>query len=243
LKILNAACLSLALSALVAAPAQAQMMTWTDQGFVNVTVGGQAGSRTLGSESTFDLYGEQGRLSTTQEVGGGGLFDISAGYKVWRNLAIGLGYSRTGSDSDAAIAASVPDLNVFDAPRAVTGTASGTDHSESTIYITGTWMMPVTDKIDVGLSFGPAIFNVGQDVPSAITVTEPSAAISETTVSRFDETTMGISLGVDVTYLVTPRYGAGVLLRYTRGSVDIEGANDSLTVGGFQIGAGLRVRF
>jgi hypothetical protein len=48
---------------------------------------------------------------------------------------------------------------------------------------------------------------------------------------------------VDVTYLVTPRYGAGVLLRYTRGSVDIEGANDSLTVGGFQIGAGLRVRF
>jgi len=49
--------------------------------------------------------------------------------------------------------------------------------------------------------------------------------------------------GLDVTYLVTPRYGAGVLLRYTRGSIDIEGATDSLAVGGFQIGAGLRVRF
>lgn len=243
MKILHAACLSFALSAFLAVPAQAQMLTWTDQGFVNVTLGGQAGSRTLGADTTFDLYNEQGRLSTTQEVGGGGLFDISAGYKVWRNLAVGLGFSRTGSDSDAAIAASVPDLNVYDAPRAVTGTASGADHSESTIYITGTWMMPVTDKVDVGLSFGPAIFNVSQDVPNAITVTEPSGAINQTTVSRFDETAVGISLGVDVTYLVTPRYGAGLLLRYTRGSVDIEGATDSLTVGGFQIGAGVRVRF
>src|SRR5687767_12842039 len=94
-------------------PAHAQMV-WTDQGFVNLNIGAQGGSSDLTTQSTFEIYGENASLATTQEAGGGGLFDFSAGYKVWRNLAAGFGYSRTGSDSDAAVAASVPDLNFFD---------------------------------------------------------------------------------------------------------------------------------
>jgi hypothetical protein len=54
---------------------------------------------------------------------------------------------------------------------------------------------------------------------------------------------MGIHFGVDITYLVTPRYGVGVLARYTWGSADITGADESVTVGGLQIGGGLRIRF
>jgi hypothetical protein len=57
------------------------------------------------------------------------------------------------------------------------------------------------------------------------------------------KTTVGINLGVDVTYLVTKRFGVGGLARYTWGSADLDGAADKLTVGGFQIGGGLRVRF
>ncbi|HZB25950.1 MAG TPA: hypothetical protein VE379_07450, partial [Vicinamibacterales bacterium] len=58
-----------------------------------------------------------------------------------------------------------------------------------------------------------------------------------------DNTTVGVHFGVDATYLVTPRIGAGVLVRYSVGSADLEGATDSLTVGGFQIGGGVRLRF
>jgi hypothetical protein len=42
---------------------------------------------------------------------------------------------------------------------------------------------------------------------------------------------------------VTTRVGVGGLARYTWGSVDLAGATKSLTVGGFQIGAGVRLRF
>jgi len=238
---MKAACLALALVAL-AVPAQAQM-AWTDQGFVNVNFGGQAGSRTLNTGTTFDLYGEQGSLDTSQDIGGGAFFDFSAGYKVWRNLALGAGYSRVKNDNDVAISARVPDPNIFDRPRSVTGTSPGANHSEDVFYFTGTWMIPVTDVLDVGLSFGPAIFQVTQDVPTAITVSEPSAAISGTTIAQRKKTTAGIAFGVDVNYFFTERFGAGGLMRYTWGSADLEGATDSLTVGGFQIGAGLRVRF
>jgi len=242
LKMMKAGILALAGSAAIASPVQAQM-SWTDQGFVNVSVGAQAGSPTLDSTSIFELYGEQGSLATSQEAGGGGFFDLAAGYKVWRNLAVGLGYTRTGSDSDAAIAASVPDPIFFDRTRPISDVASGLDHSENQFHIQGTWMMPVTDKLDVGFSFGPTIFNVSQEIPAAITVNEPGPTLASTSVVKQKETAIGINLGVDVNYLVTPRIGAGVLARYTVGSVNFEAGDDSISVGGFQIGAGVRFRF
>jgi hypothetical protein len=242
-KTTTAATLALAFAALLAAPAHAQQMTWTDRGFANVNLGVQGGSSDLATTSSFELYGEQGSLATTQEVGGGGLFDFSVGYKVWRNLAVGIGYSRTGSDADVAIAASVPDPNFFDRPRPVSSVSEGADHSQNAIHFQGTWIMPVTDTMDVGFSFGPTIFNVSQDIPSAVTVNEPGPTLASTSLTREKETTVGINLGVDVNYFFTPRFGAGVLARYTFGSVDFEGADDSIGVGGFQIGGGLRVRF
>ena len=67
--------------------------------------------------------------------------------------------------------------------------------------------------------------------------------ITETTLSDRDETTAGFHIGVDSTYLVTPRIGAGLLLRSVWGSADFEGTSDSVTLGGLQIGVGLRARF
>ena len=90
LKMIKAGCLSLALCVVAAAPASAQM-TWTDRAFLNVNFGVQEVSHTLDTSSTFDLYGETGSLDTTQPIDGGALFDIGAGYKVWKNLAVGLG--------------------------------------------------------------------------------------------------------------------------------------------------------
>jgi hypothetical protein len=239
---LKAGCLSLAFAAFSVAPAHAQM-TWTDKGFVNVNVGAQTGSDELAGQSTFELYGENGSLSTTQDVGGGGLFDFSAGYKVWKNLAIGIGYSHSGSDADVAVAASVPDPVFFDRPRGLTAVASGVEHSENVFHIQATWIMPVTDVIDLGFSFGPSFYNVKQQVPTAITVTEPGPTLGQTTITEEKESGVGFNLGMDVNYFFTSRIGAGLLLRYTHASVDIPNTTDSLGVGGFQIGVGARVRF
>jgi hypothetical protein len=67
--------------------------------------------------------------------------------------------------------------------------------------------------------------------------------VTGTTLRREEKTVGGINLGIDVTYLLNKRFGIGGLMRFTHGSVDLNGATDSLSVGGFQIGAGGRVRF
>jgi hypothetical protein len=228
--------------ATVALPASAQMK-WTDKGFANVSIGGQAGSHTLATSTTFDLYDEKAKVESSQKVKGGALFDISAGYKVWRNLAATIGYSRTSGKADAAVTASIPDPRVFDSPRALTASASGLKHTEQAINLTGVWMIPVTDKIDAGLSFGPSIISVKQDIPSTLTIAEPGPTVSALATDSAKKTAVGISLGVDVTYLVTKKYGVGGFLRYIGGSVDLDGATKSLTVGGLQIGVGGRYRF
>ncbi len=225
------------------APRAGAQMTWTDKGFVNVTGGVQVGSHPLDASTAFDIYDEQATVETSQKVKSGGLFDVSAGYKVWRNLAIGVGYSWTSSKADATVSASVPDPVFFDRPRSITASASGLKHKESVINLSGVWMVPVTDKIDVGVSAGPSIFNVKQDIPGTLTLAEPGPTVSQVSVTSPSKTTVGLNFGVDVAYMINKRFGVGGLARYTRGSVDLEGASAKLTVGGFQLGAGLRVRF
>jgi len=242
LKIMNAAVLCLAISAFGAPQAQAQM-TWTDKGFFNLSGGAQVGSHTVATTSTFDIYDEQARVDTSQKIKGAGFFDVNAGYKVWRNLAIGLGYSFTSSSADATISASVPDPVFFDRPRSTSGSAGGLKHTESVVHVIATWMVPVTDKIDVAVSAGPSVFAVKQDLVSALTIGEPGPTISGTTITKASKTGPGANFGVDVTYMINKRFGAGALARYTWGSVELPGATKKLTVGGFQVGAGARVRF
>ena len=90
---------------------------------------------------------------------------------------------------------------------------------------------------------GPTIFMVKQDIATAVNVTEPGPVISSSTVVREDKTSVGFNLGADLNYFFMKRIGAGVLARYTFGSVDLDAADDSLGLGGFEIGIGLRLRY
>jgi hypothetical protein len=218
-------------------------MQWTDKGFANVSFGVQAPSHALTTNTTFDIYGETASQMASQDVGGGAFFDISAGYKVWKNLAAGIGVTFVGSNSDLVVNAQIPDPVFFDRPRAVSATLNDAHHKQTAINLTGTWMMPVTDKVDVGFQFGPTIFLVSQDVPGTLQVAEPGPTVTSSSLVKDDHTSIGVHFGVDATYLITPRFGAGLLVRYSVGSVDIVGAEDGLTLGGFQIGFGGRLRF
>ena len=218
-------------------------MKWTEKGFANINIGGQTGSHNVETNTTFEVYDEDANVATTQKVGGGLLFDLNGGYKVWSNLVVAVGYSFMSDSTDGAVTASIPHPDVAGQNRIVTATANDLSHAEHAINISGVWMVPVTDKIDVGVSFGPTIFMVKQELPDTLTFTEPGPTVTGITKKDVNKTTAGVNFGVDVTYLLTKKVGVGGILRYTWGSVDLEGATDSLTVGGFQLGVGARYRF
>ena len=57
-----------------------------------------------------------------------------------------------------------------------------------------------------------------------------------------EDTGVGVNIGIDGTYLFTRNFGAGVFMRYAGAKVD-RTTVDGLSVGGFQVGGGVRVRF
>ena len=246
---------------------EAQIINWTDRGFVNVNYGGQKQSLDFDTTKTFLLYRETATLKARYGIDSGGLFDISGGARVWRNVGVGIGFSRFQDPDDITVEATVPHPVFFDRPRRLAAATTDVQHSQSAVHIFGLWMYPVSDKIDVAFFGGPTIFNVRQDLVTDVQLApeQPPFTATITSVGQTEakKSGVGVNVGVDVTYMLTQRLGAGwaaldwiglgsgaslgagAFLRYSGGSVDLdaEGVKVSLDVGGFQVGAGLRVRF
>jgi hypothetical protein len=230
-----------------AGQASAQGQAPLERGFVHVNFGGQGGTHDLAQSGTFPIYGEEALLTGTTEAGGGSVFDIGGGFRVYDKFYAGLSYSYSSDKSDGAITGSIPHPLYTDTFRPVTGSVTGLKHAESAIHLQAVWKQPVTTKFDISLSAGPTIFMVDQDLVSSLTVTEQGTGVVLTGIQteKVSETAIGFHIGADGTYMFTSRLGAGGFLRYTGGSADLEAptGNVEVDLGGFQIGAGLRLRF
>ena len=225
-----------------AAPAAAQTMQFTDKGYVTVNLAGQVGSHTLDTNFNFPLFDETATVNSSQKVSGGFLFDIGGAYRVWgNNLLAGVSYSHTSSDADVAISGSIPDPVFFDRPTTFERTQGGAKHSENAVHISAIWMIPVANKTDVAVFAGPSIFFVKQQTIGTPTVSP--GPVVDTPFNEVKKTSGGFHIGADLQYMVAKQWGVGGLMRYTWASASITDATEKLTVGGFQIGAGARVRF
>ena len=226
----------------VASEAQAQTRPApASAGFVNISVAAQLQTRNLGTTSTFTLYDEKATLTTSQPIEKGVVFDVSGGYRVWHGVAIGAGYSSFSTTSTASVVATIPHPLYFDQPKTTTTTATDLEHTERGVHLQAVWFVPVNEKIDVALSAGPSFILVTQGLVTSVTV-PPGTQNATVVTGTEDGTAIGVNLGLDGTYLFTRNVGLGLMLRYAGGSVDLPSA-PGLSVGGFQAGLGLRMRF
>jgi len=222
--------------------------------YAGLNFGVQTGSQSLATNSVYDLYGEQGTLTFATEAGGGAMFDLAAGYKVYRQFSVGIGYSRVSSDSDGTVAGTAPHPLFFNRPRSFSDVVSGLDRTEQAVHISFGYTRPVNDKIDVMVYGGPSKFRLAQDIVGSVTAAESGPPFTQVVIQPVQqeqkESTWGGHIGADLTYKFTDLIGAGGFLRWAGGSTDIEvlGASNlrqevKTDVGGFQAGFGVRVRY
>lgn len=224
--------------------------------FINVSGGGQTPQRTIDTSVTFPLYGQEASVASAQNVGRGGIFDISGGYplgklgvrtKYLTDLSIGVGFTNYSKTGNIVGAASIPHPLFVNQPREVELNGQG-KRTERSVYIQAVWFMPLDrfaswlDKADLAFSIGPSFISVSQDVfgePSVPTGTQDVNA----SIVKADDSAVGLLAGVDGTYMITPRIGVGAFVRYHgAGGVDLSPAEKQST-GGFQGGGGVRLRF
>jgi hypothetical protein len=206
--------------------------------FISVSVGVQPQGRNEEGIVSFPLYGEDAVFSGNYPIGTGAFVDIAVGHRVWRNIVGAVAYSYFSSSGDATGTASIPDPLVKFQPAVVPIQGSDLGRSENALHFQALWFRQLSPKIDIGLGGGPSVIWLSQDLLSG-TVAPGTQDVTPATESQTGAG-FGLNLSADTTYMLTPKLGVGLLLRYTWASVGLD-AND-MTAGGFQVGGGVRYR-
>jgi len=209
--------------------------------FINVNGGAQTQSRSVENTFSLPVYGQTATVNATATSPSGGFFDLSAGYKVMPSIGIAVGFSTFSGTGTVAGAASVPSPIFFNRPAAVQIPESPAEHKERSVYVLLVGFVPVTDKVDVAPSIGPAFTRVEQSLITAVSIPAGTQNVNPT-IQTQSATAKGINVGVDLSYMFIPNVGAGAFMRYISGSADLDSASN-LKAAGFQVGVGGRFRF
>lgn len=230
---------------------------WYGRGFVEVGGGGQGGSHLITDTSRFPIYDEEATIAVSQTYGGGPLFDVSGGVKVWKNLLVGVGYSRYSDTLETAVLARVPNPLFANRLREAELRQNNLKHSENTVHLSAIYMLPLSEAFTVAVSAGPSFASVEHEFARDVRVSETtgvpfdSVAISDIAFVRSSKTKATINVGAKLVYELPfrlgdfGRLGASLGFRYAGGSVDLDGASGPIEVkyGGPQVLGGVRVTF
>jgi hypothetical protein len=221
----------------LAGAAAAAAQTIDPKGYIDLNIAGQTASATIATSSTFSLYGETGATSFSQTVGKGLLFDGGAGYFIRKNFAVGVAVSLFTRSPAASISIATPDPIAFNSFQVLSASPK-LKHTELGTHIKLAYLMRLNDKTEVAIFAGPSLVRLSKEIASTGVVN----GAAQIAVATQTATALGAHGGLDFNYLLTPRLGGGVFVRYLRATVDLPSAS-GVKVGGFQGGLGLRVRF
>jgi len=223
--------------------------SWKGRGFAVVTAGAQVAAEGYTSTSTFAVHAEDATLTADASIGVGPVFGARAGMRVWKNLALGGGVELVKAAQNLHVTGRIPHPFFFDTYRNVEGTADGLERVETLVAFEVSWLVAVSRRIDMFVFGGPAYVHVTQDMATRIQFTESypydTAAYTGIETASVSGGGLGVTGGVDVSYLVSKHLGIGGEVRYSRASTTLTPSAEPSTVplGGLQVAVGARVLF
>ena len=232
-------------------PALAQLDDLRGRFSVHVNGGFQSGTDTVRRTFLFRAYGEDARFDENHETKNGNLLDLGGSIQVWEQLRVGASYSQLTKADSTRLTGTVPNPLAINAPRTIDPQTLSLAHEEKATHLYAAWVVPINDKLDVAILGGPSFFNLTQGIVSGVSIREVSGppwaqvSVEDVTSGEFKKNGVGIHVGADVSYMVTPNFGLGGFLRFAQGSIDVpsSGGDRPLNVGGIQAGGGVRLRF
>jgi hypothetical protein len=239
-------CLAVILSA--AAPAAAQ--TWPERVHISVNGAFQAATNDFSDRFEFERNLETGSTDVDYPVQGGFLFDAGVGYRLVKNLGVGVSVSHFTRSDAAQTTSSVPHPFFFDQPRQVMGDAADMARAETTVHVQAMYLWNPAGPLRLILSGGPSFFSVTQDLVTEVTVNEtfPFDTAEFGSAQRREESgsAPGFNVGADVLWMLSRQLGVGGLVRFARASIDLNAPGNrtiSVDAGGVYVGGGIRLLF
>jgi hypothetical protein len=222
----------------------------TDRGWIHVSGVYPVQQITFTDAVTFTENFETGTTVTPYTVGGTPSVDVMGGVRVWQYFGVGAGVtqsSQTGVSTTSTTRS--PHPLYFNRHRTVTG-ASPTDRTETQVNIHAMVVVPAGRRVRVTVFGGPTLFQVKQELVTAVSKTDAYPFNTPTFQSyskRLESvSSVGLNVGADVAVYFSDHVGVGGVVRYSAGTADfatIDGDTLTTDVGGLHVGGGLRLKF
>jgi hypothetical protein len=207
---------------------------------------------TFGNTLTIPDYAEQtsieARYETTSSFGP----DLALQYRLGRRYGLELAFSTVTRDEETTFDVSRPHPLYLDEARQTTASLQGYEYSEKAVHLDLVYTR-VEGRWEWSVFAGPTLFDLSADMLEVAEYQEAypydEFALTGSTAKSVGATAFGFNagLGVDCRFGAKKRFGAGARLRYSWGSADLnapaDGGKTSITAGGLQSTAGLRVYF
>ena len=235
---------------LAAAPSAAQSdAAKRERVFIAINGAMQTAAPKLSDGFTYEVNAEPAQVDVDYAGKSAPLFDATFGLRLFRSGGVAVGFSRASTTGSAHVEADIPHPFFDDRDRHVTGDAEDLRRSETAVHAQF-YIVNERGRMKTRLMGGATYFRVEQDIVTAVNVDETfpfdTATFASADTTRADGTAFGFNVGADVSWMLNRRFGLGALVRYTRGSVDLnagEGRTVSLDAGGLQAGGGIRFTF
>ena len=223
---------------------------WGGRGRAGVSVGVQPGAGALAETTTGVDYLEPTPITADLSGANAPFFDLQVALRLSGPLGLGFGVSGLNITGDAHVTAAIPHPFYFERPRNIEGTAPDVTRREAAVHMGLAYLARASDRADLTFYGGLSYFRVQQDLVSDVTYSESfpfdTAAFSTAQIVEETASKVGYHAGVDITWKLTPRWGVGGLLRFSRArpAFELDEAEvATIDAGGFQAGAGLRLIF
>lgn len=228
----------------------APLKPFVERGFVVVGGGVQATAADLSDRILFESNAETGSIDADYPGRTGVLADVTLGIRVRRQVGVAVGFSRAARDGRAQVTAQIPHPFFDNQPRTVSGEAGAISRTETAVHGQLYYDMRPRGPWRVRLFGGPSYFTVEQELVTGVEADEvypfDTAEFRRATTARAKGSALGFNAGLDVARMFNRRVGAGALVRYSRGSVDLDAPaarRVSTDGGGMQATLGLRFLF
>ncbi|HXE79219.1 MAG TPA: SH3 domain-containing protein [Vicinamibacterales bacterium] len=218
-----------------------------------------AGDGDYASSGTRVISGQTATFRVDYHLPAGPAFEIGGGVMATPLVGIGATLDIATHEDVAALSIDIPHPVLAGVHAAADGrTSRELRRRENSLHIHGTVVFEPSRELRTRLFAGSTYFRVEQDVVSEIRYSpqllssDPPTDVDITSASIVripsDEAGgWGVHVGADASWFFRDGLGIGGVLRYSRGTVEIQdplvNGTAELAVGGLQAAAGLRVRF
>jgi hypothetical protein len=218
--------------------------------FLGIGAAGQFGIVKFTDRVTFKLYQESGQFQADYRTQNDWALDASVGVRLGPQFVLAFGYFGVSPTTTASAVAKVPHPLNSNQPRTATISNLAVARSESDFSLQITYLVPISDRVDLALYAGPAAFYLRQDLITGFTYREAypydAVAIDSFSTTRKTKVGLGGVVGGDLTVMLWRFVGVGLGGRYARASLNLPSAGTGsipVDVGGAQVNGGVRLRF